>query len=508
MPRLDGGSQPVTLSGNYRIRAPGVVGQVNITQGRAISGVTRSVGVAREGTALDRALAAQSMQDLATVDLSIEREIPQPSGGTLRGPTGDDAIELEVPAPKDGSGTIVLSVNEAGAITWNFPLTDSNEIAPPTRAGAAGTLKFRIPKSPAHTPTSGTAQTRSIFGVVGKKILKVLIYPATDRLVGPLANTFAGSWEKDHRPYRFRTVTPDNYNLGDITPLTPGDAEWKRLGAGRSLFFVHGTFSSTHSAFAGLERSDIEALSNAYGGRVFAFDHFTLSHSPAQNVNEMAKLLPTNIPIDADILCHSRGGLVAREMIERAAAHGLNGKLSIGKVVFVGVPNAGTILTSPSHMIDMIDRMTTAIDFLPDGPVAWILEGIITAVKVVGHGGLNSLAGLMSMIPNGDYLNTLGGATTDHATYLGIAADFDAKATAFDRLVLIQAAGNKIIDRIFQDAQNDLVVPTAGVAGGKGTLFPIPALEMLTLDKTAKVTHTTYFSNQAVRDQLHTWLVP
>lgn len=96
----------------------------------------------------------------------------------------------------------------------------------------------------------------------------------------------------------------------------------------------------------------------------------------------------------------------------------------------------------------------------------------------------------------------------DKPTYLGIAANFDAKATAFDRLVLMRAAGNKLVDRIFEDAENDLVVPTAGVAGGNGTLFPIPMTSMLVLDSGAGVTHTTYFANQTVRDKLHAWLAP
>ncbi|MEP6762724.1 MAG: alpha/beta hydrolase [Gemmatimonadaceae bacterium] len=508
MPRLEGGSQPVILGGNYKIRAPGVIGQANITKDRVTAGATRSVGVAREGSSLDEALAAQGMQDVATIDISIERQIPQPAGATLRGPGGDDAIELEVPAPKEGMDAVVLSVNESGSITWNYPLTNQNHIALPTTRGAGATLQFRIPRAPAVAPPATGSATRSILGSLGRKVLKVLLYPVTDKLVGPLANTFAGSWEAGNRPYRFRTVTPDNYNRSDITPLTANDAEWKRLGAGRSLFFVHGTFSSTHSAFAGLEKQDIEALSKAYGGRLFAFDHFTLSHSPAQNVDEMAKLLPADIPLDVDIVCHSRGGLVAREMIERADVHGLRGKLKVNKVVFVGVPNAGTILTDPSHMVNMIDRMTTAINLLPDGPVTWILEGIISAVKVIGHGGLNSLSGLTSMVPNGAYLGTLGGAMIDKPTYLGIAANFDAKATAFDRLVLMRAAGNKLVDRIFEDAENDLVVPTAGVAGGNGTLFPIPMTSMLVLDSGAGVTHTTYFANQTVRDKLHAWLSP
>ena len=335
----------------------------------------------------------------------------------------------------------------------------------------------------------------------------MLIYPITDRLVGPLVDTFAGKWEAKNRPYRLRTVTPDNYDRADVADLTANDSEWARLSGGRSLCFVHGTTSSTASAFAGLAREDIAALSEAYGGRLFGFDHFTLSHSPILNVQELSQRLPTGMVLDADIVCHSRGGLVAREIVERSGTHGLTDRLKVGEVVLVGVPNAGTALAQPDHMIHMIDRLTSAINFLPDGPATWILEGIITAVKVIGHGGLKSLDGLASMNPDGAYLEALGAERTGEARYRGIAANFEPQGTTFDRLALKLFVGDKVMDRVFEDAQNDLVVPTAGVSTATGPGFPIPTSEMLMLPATSGVIHTTYFANQQVRDQLRAWLV-
>ena len=508
MTTLNGSSQPIVLGGAYRIRAPGIVGSANLSTQRTITGATRSISVAREGSALDRALANQEMQDVATIDVTTTGRVAPPAGSALRAPSGDDALELEAPAPPTGKDTLLIAVDESGAITWHFPLADDNTIATPATRGAGKTVRFRVPSAQATTPAPGTEQKRSIFGAVGRKILKVLVYPITDRLVGPLVEAFAERWESTHRTYRLRTVTPDNYALASAPSLVTDSTDWSRLAEGRSLLFVHGTFSSTDSAFAALGADDVDALSRAYGGRLFAFDHYTLSHSPAQNVDELAKLLPPNTLLNADIVCHSRGGLVAREIVERSNAHGLDTRLQIQKVVFVGVPNAGTVLTEPDHMMDMIDRFTTAIDVLPDGPVTYILEGIITAVKVIGHGGLKSLVGLSSMMPGGPYLATLGTGGANNVTYLGIASDFDAKGTTFDKLALRKLAGNKIMDRIFGALHNDLVVPTDGVAGGTGARFPIPGDDMLLLDESAGVTHTTYFGNATVRSALKRWLVP
>ncbi len=505
MTELTGSGQPIPLGSNYRLRAPGLQGQANLVLRRAVVGTTRSSTAALERPSLDRALASQDMTDVATIDVTVTRQVAPPAGSALRAPGGDDALELEVPAPPAGFDTVVMAVDESGAITWNFPLAPDNSIAPPATRGAGAVVRFRVPRTPAVTPPAGTPRTRSLFGTVGKKILKVLIYPITDRLVGPLVNTFAEKWESSHHPYRLRTVSADDYASPDAPTLTKDDPTWQRLGAGRALLFIHGTFSSTHSAFAGLSRDDVQQLSDAYGGRLFAFDHFTLAHSPSRNVNELVTLLPDSIPLDVDIICHSRGGLVSREIVEHHVEHGLQGRLTVGKVIFVGAANAGTVLTQPDHMIHMIDRMTTAIDVLPDNPATWILEGIITAVKVVGHGGLQSLDGLASMNPQGTYLGTLGGAQSGRALYRGICADFEPKGTPFDRLALKKFAGNALMDRFFENEPNDLVVPTAGVGTASGPCFPIADTDMLTLDASTGVIHTTYFSHPLVRDRLKAW---
>lgn len=503
MPDLNGSSQPVPLGQNFRIRAPGTFGQATLLR-RTVTGTTRSATSAAEKPALDRALASQEMDDIATIDVTVTRR--QPAGAAaLRAPGTDDAIELEVPAPPAGYDALVVSVNEAGAITWHLPLAENGTIAPQTTRGPGQVRRFRIPASQVPKP-QGPATTRSIFGSVGKKILKVLVYPVTDRLVGAAVDLFASKWEAKHRPYRLRTMSPQDYQRGDVAALTPGSADYDttmtRLRAGRSLLFVHGTFSTAHSAFAGLTAADMQALSTAYGGRLWAFDHFTLSHSPARNIEELVQQLPAGAPLDVDIVCHSRGGLVSREIVERGATNGAAAKLKVNKVAFVGAANAGTILTEPEHMMQMIDRFTTAVDLLPDGPATYILEGIITAVKVVGHGGLKSLDGLASMNPIGDYLSGLNGQSNGKASYYGITADFEPKGTAFSALALKDA----LMDRIFGDTANDLVVPTAGVYESGSPCFPIVDADLLKLPATAGVVHTTYFSAPQVQQQLRSWL--
>jgi hypothetical protein len=501
MADLNGSTQPINLGNNYRLRAPGVLGRANLAR-RAMSGATRSTTAAAERAPLDRALTSQEMMDVATIDVTVTSRRPAPAATVLRAPTGEDAMELEVPSPPAGHDALVIAVDEAGGITWNFPLNDRGAAAPAATRGAGQTLRFRIPNKPAVAPPPAAATTRSLFGTVGKKILKVLIYPIADRLIGPLVDTFAEKWETKNRPYGIRMMTPENYNEAGAPTLDPAGAEFQELQKGRSLLFIHGTFSSAHSAFAGLTRDDVAALSEAYGGRLYAFDHFTLSHSPERNIAEFVSRLPQGAKFDSDIVCHSRGGLVARELVERKAANGLDNRLDVGKVVFVGAANAGTILAEPDHMVNMIDRFTSAINMLPDGPATWLLESVITAVKVVGHGGLRSLDGLASMNPKGAYLSGLCAASAGRAKYFGITANFEPSGTPFSALALSDAA----MDRIFLQSENDLVVPTAGVYEAGGPCFPIVTGDLLSIPSSAGVIHTSYFGNKDVQTRLRQWL--
>jgi pimeloyl-ACP methyl ester carboxylesterase len=113
--------------------------------------------------------------------------------------------------------------------------------------------------------------------------------------------------------------------LQSFTPATTpprivaaDDRAIRALAGGPALLFIHGTNSLTHSGFARLDNGFIQRVHERYGGRVFAFDHPTLSVDPAQNCRKLADMLPPDAGLVVDILAHSRGGLVARMLAERA----------------------------------------------------------------------------------------------------------------------------------------------------------------------------------------------
>ena len=501
--QLDGSSAPIDLGLGVRLIAPGLVGQGRTHDARQPG--FRDATPGKETAALDEAFAAQDITEAMSVELDATQVPVVGPAPDLRAPSGDDALMLEVPDTGPQWEHVVLEIDEGGVMRWHFPLTNDNQVAPPATRGAGAVKRFRIPRSVAPTPAAEQAATRGLVGLVGKKLLKVLVYPVTDVLVGAAIDLFAGKWEGKKRPYGLRLMTPDNYATAGVVQLTADD--WQRLSSGRSLLLIHGTFSTAHGAFAGLDRSDIAELNAQYGGRVFAFDHPSLSQDPARNAKELASRLPPGITLDVDIICHSRGGLVARELAERATVHGLTpDRFNVGRVVFVGAANAGTMLAHPDHMVSMIDRLTSVTNLIPTGFVSELLDALITVVKVIGHGGLKSLDGLASMRPEGPYLEAFATASKTGARYYAITADFDASARQATS-PLKSLVKDALMDKIFKQAANDLVVPTEGVFAPNGSLsFPIDPTSRLEIPASAGVVHTTYFLSPDARRKLKEWL--
>ncbi|HYG58677.1 MAG TPA: hypothetical protein VD902_11525 [Symbiobacteriaceae bacterium] len=478
------------LAGTVRAHLPGPAGVRDDSLGTPV---------------LDAALAQAGWQEEVTLELEAE-ELPGavPPDGDVRAPGGEEGLALEVSAG-DEYGAVVLLQDEAGGLTWHFPLADDDQIAPPTRGG--GVLRFRIPRTAVEPPEGQDGGTRSLLGMAARKILKVLLYPLADRVLGSIGDKLAARWEAKNRPYRLRTFTPENYRQEAAEELT--EAGWQRLQSGRALLFIHGTFSQAHSGFGGLPVSTMEALHEQYDGRLFAFDHFTLSDSPADNAQRFLEAMPPGTRLELDIICHSRGGLVARTLAE--APPKVEGReFKVRRVVFAGVPNNGTALADGAHIVSFLDRYTSAINLVPIPWVADILGTILVAVELVGHGLLAGLPGLQAMLPGKVSLNRVAGEACE---YYALTADFDPVRTAVATVVRRSAqqaammAGDALMDAVFGKAANDLVVPTEGVYAPNGSPnFPLPAARIHRFAPADQVTHVGFFQHPLTGDKLIAWL--
>jgi hypothetical protein len=128
-------------------------------------------------------------------------------------------------------------------------------------------------------------------------------------------------------------------------------------------------------------------------------------------------------------------------------------------------------------------------------------------VKIIGHGALSGLVGLKSMNPVGAFLKSLNKGGRRDAQYFAVAANYE--PTDLTIRSLVSRSADKLIDRIFEGADNDLVVPEPGVYEANGCdSFPIADERCLKFPGSAGVTHTTMFGRDEVVDRLSAWLRP
>ncbi|MEO1574110.1 MAG: alpha/beta hydrolase [Pseudomonadota bacterium] len=474
--------------------SPGVSGHLSVM--RPSSGESRAATL--DSGPLADALAKHEVETTYVLEL---RDVSQQSTdqgiqSRAQDPEGN-GIEIQVPGDGEGFGQVALVTDENGIASWHWPLA-SDGSTDTTRSDQ--TVTFVIP---GYQPDARTDEGhRGVLGWFGKKVVRVLSF-AIDPIIGRVGEFFAAKWEEKNRPYNLRSFTPDNYQDIVVDPLT--SAEWSALNGPRSLLFVHGTFSRAGSAFSALPRDMIEELHRRYQGRVFAFDHKTLSVDPTENGRFFAENLPDGQSLDVDIVCHSRGGHVSRVLAERQSELPFaNKSLSVNQVIFVASPNRGTILTDDKHMSDFVDSYTNVLSLLPDNAVTDILEVIVAVVKQLAAATLKGLDGLQSMRPDGTYLAGLNSGAAVNTTYRAISANFEPGEPSWKPW-----AKDYLMDQVFKEA-NDLVVPTHGVFEDNGDpMFPIADAERrLDIPASEGVHHGSFFGHADVQAALLRWLQP
>lgn len=487
-----------TSIGGVVVTSSGVAGELSTHAW----GSARAEAAAMPQSSLLAALSDSSMQTRRSFEIAGSGGI----GPATRSVGQDDpSITLDVTDPGEEMGQLLMSTDEDGVVSWHFAEPADDEPATRGAPGPRGTTRRFV--IPGEAPEAAEEPaTRGLVGAVGKKLLSELVFPLMEPAIGMVGDYFAGKWEAKKTPYRIRTFTPEDYTKAEATEI---DGElWSQLSAGRALLMMHGTFSRAHNAFGSLSRETVEGLHSLYGGRVFAFDHFTLSESPRKNIEWFLDRLPGEIELDLDIIGHSRGGLVSRVLAEKTGDLALGSKkISVGKVVFAGSPNAGTALADAKHMGALIDSYTNLLnffDFLPDNGVTEVLETILTVAKQLAVGTLKGLDGLQSMSPGGPYQewmnsSTNGGNGAGGARYFALASEFEPSESGLKQFVL-----NRLSDRIFT-GQNDLVVPSASVYDENGASgFPIEQRHVF--DQGAGVAHCGYFADPKARETILTWL--
>ncbi|MES2304990.1 MAG: caspase family protein [Gemmatimonadota bacterium] len=476
--------------GNATLSTKGMSGTVSAFLGKP----AREEAAKLVGDSLSAALADSGIDVKQTIAITGAAETGPVSRGAGDAPT----MQLTLADPGPGFGQLVMSADELGVVSWHFaPPQDGSGMRGGISTGPAK-RSYDIPRGIPTEPPSGNA-SRGVIGVLGNKFLKEMIFPLIDPIIGEVSATFVNRMEQHRWPYRVRAFGPGDY-AGDSAPALDA-AGWSRMSGGRALLMVHGTFSRSHLAFGALPKEYVEQLHQMYGGRVFAFDHFTLSHDPKENVRRLLAQIPEGTSLDLDIICHSRGGLVSRILSEKQGELSMGKRqFKVGKVVFVGAPNAGTGLADPKHLSDVIDVFTNLLSFVPSAGVTDTLTMIMGVIKQLAVGAMKGLDGLESMKPDGEFAKWINaGARAGDTRYYALAANVTPKDPGLKHFVMARGL-NKLIN-----GDNDLVVPTAGVWDTNGSGF-FPIADKLVLEGDEAVSHTKFFADPTARKQILEWL--
>ena len=465
-------------------------------------GMTAAVRSATGGPDATRRLAPSGALAQALADMQMQTQQSfvitdaQATTDGTRSTDGEPTLQVQVVDPGDGYAQVAMTTDESGMIQWHFPPELDDE--PVTRGDAMPTIRTRTFTFDTRR-VDGTGE-RGVLSAIAQKLINVYVFPVGKAIVGHVAAKYGEKLELERTPYRVRTFLPGDYATKQATTITGG--AWSTLAAGRALLMIHGTNSSTHTAFGELPPAFVDAMHAQYEGRVFAFDHPTLTHDPRQNIETLLDLVPDGITLDVDIICHSRGGLVSRVLAEKQESLQFGTRtLRVGTVIFVGAPNAGTRLADEACIGEYLDTVTNLLNVVPTNGATDALGFVLTGVKLVATGLWSGLKGLHSMQPGGEFgtwLNT--GERAKETRYFALASNYTPTQPS-----LVQLVKDRLMDKVFKGSGNDLVVPTDGVFAANGSgYFPIEG--EVVFGAADGVPHTGFFQYARTATQMETWL--
>ncbi|MGV3756396.1 MAG: DUF7379 domain-containing protein [Verrucomicrobiota bacterium] len=382
----------------------------------------------------------------------LERAPGRRSVATDTGATIPLKVELD-----ESEAAFVVARQESGAISFHFP-----QRAVARRSGttsAVSAVTFNVPVS-----QSAESGRRGFISKIVKVILVKVKEAVLDKLLEKAAEVAVPFLVKKLEEHLWRARTQGwlrvtQHSLAnDKDAMLPGVPSFGP--AERGLLLIHGTFSTAHGGFKGLAGTRFfDEAQKLYGTNIFAFNHFTMSKTPEENVKDLLDALPAG-DFAFDIITHSRGGLVARELLERSGiAHPHRKRLRVGNVVMVACPSMGTPLASPSGWDEKLSFFANLLEMLPvpENPfttgAAWLVE----ALKWVAANVLGNADGLIVMDPAGAFIDDLQDPpdAPRGTAYHALVSNFNPPREWKTRLLDTAA------DTFFHGA-NDLVVPTEG----------------------------------------------
>lgn len=455
---------------------------------------------------------------------------PEADAPTSRGDfDGDDSLDFEITVEEDEAALVLLE--QDGLYRWVLP--DSGDDEPTSRASDFSRGRFRIPLDDLSVAgdedgdEEGTGQTRGFISNALTGGVRALVYKYVLSNVAELATDYILS--KLDGQVREGPVIIDSDSLDewrdedDLSSLQlPSDRP------ARVLLFVHGTFSSTRSSFGALAVPGAKVLGPALADydAIFGVDHRTLSRWPAENAKAIADLLVGDRwphPPQIDVVSFSRGGLVARTLIERELPSRPQWQGTIVRALFVATTNAGTELARAENWNTLADLLTslsnvgaTALSLIPGaGTIASVIgreviSGVAGFLKELANIGLTKgkIPGLAAMDPSSEVVTNLNETPLPAkvtAQYFGMNSRFEPGMGDSDTLPdgIKNYLASRACKKLYRNKASDLVVHNQSTQ----TLHPEIAYTKFHHFKTNSIIfHTNFFAQDTVRELVREWL--
>ncbi|MCC5807837.1 MAG: hypothetical protein JJU00_16040 [Opitutales bacterium] len=228
----------------------------------------------------------------------------------------------------------------------------------------------------------------------------------------------------------------------------------------RTLFLIHGTMSSTNTAFAGLlDGGDKSWIAKAHAGnngpygQIIGFNHPTFSEDAEANTAAFLDRLPRNFEFHGgvDLITHSRGGLFGKYLALNASP------LHIRRGALAACANGVGFFTAGRRIAKLLSILRTTSTAAP------VLKGLMALAQ---HSGefLMDQPGARLMTPGSDRLKALlrSPAVPNPPKFLPVVGDFRSDLVAHHRFYRRWAErGLDLLLKPVLGRQHDWVVGTS-----------------------------------------------
>lgn len=456
------------------------------TRGSArVRDVAPSPGVLGAASAQDEPLAGTLQletfrQAQPPVELDLLPLLPQPgSPAVLGGPTatvekeaafiefqpdmGERAIyallhEIETPEgmvydvtlPQSGlRGGVVLGAGDDADIipdTLRFPVYRHLDRSKPPEGGAQSV--------PGVLGAGDVGEV--IAGIAGSEVIKHVLHV----IKAPLENTLrqaVAAWEGE--PF-VTSIQPDGTPGQPIAGAEAWRSRFDPAREHRVLLYIHG-FNSTVATSMPIQW--VQSFGTMYDA-VLGYNHPTFTRDPIQNAAELLAQLPPDVRLKVDVVAHSRGGLVARSLVELQPN---SPKLQIARLLTCGAPHAGTVIAEHERWDRIVSIGFTALSWLTTVSsvgtgITFVTRGLELLLRAGGQ-FVFDLPGLEVMNPSSSFLRHLNAPSefAQPVRYAAVSSNFNGIKMAQRNF---RHALRSMAAQVFFQLPNDLVVPTASMS--------------------------------------------